>query len=149
MGRSVEVPNDAVATFFHHWELDAEDYDIAGELFEDHLIEPVRDVLRATFPSFEAADESYHPHRGYRETRVILENGHAMVTVSEYCGLVAVALVPLEDPYPGPGENELHAAWAARVAERFENVLAKAFGGRLRCLGRASNGEAFFEHTPA
>lgn len=154
MGRSVETPTDATTIFFHHWDIEPEDYDIAEELFAD-LIDTIRETIKQPFPSFDAVNTGYRSAWGthYRETSVILENGHAFVTIAEYCGLVAVSLVPKPTDYDWfhttDPESYLHEHWCNQIADKFMDSLSRCFGGRLRHVATFSNGEAVFEHTGA
>lgn len=74
-----------------------------------------------------------------RECRFILANGHFRLCVSEYCGLVAVGIVPRDDvAHPG-----LAAAGAEKAAKRIRAALEKRFDV-YACAGRFSNGEAVY-----
>lgn len=124
MARTVSVPCGAVAvayqdvTGYEEWE------------FEDYT-EYLRETVKSHWPSFEDAD-------GWlgREDAMLLENGHAYVGISEYCGLAAIWLVPKDDnEHP-----ELSESWCEKIADKFETLL-----GEYRKVGCASNGECFYE----
>lgn len=78
MGRTVAAPRDAEFTLYFPFESE-------GDLFDwDLLVEGIVESL----PS------SYYPVDRWAssEIKVIAENGHASVAISEYCGLVALSL---------------------------------------------------------
>lgn len=133
MGRSVDYASNASAVVYLTFDLadewgDSEDW--------DDFVDNIREVLQRRFKSFVHQDGWVS-----RERRLILDNGFAEVQIAEYCGLVSVSLVPSEEYYPELGE-----AWCNQIADNFQKVLNEAFGG-LRLLGRASNGEAFYERV--
>jgi len=130
MGRSVSTHRHAVATVYLSPEF--EDHDDA---FRDFLDDLRSNVLPEVFPSLCECDRWMD-----REDHVIMENGRCEVSVSEYCGLVAICLAPL-DPY-----NNLDTAWCERAANNFEKKINKMFGkSALHSVGRGSNGEQFFQ----
>lgn len=126
MARSVSVPYNARTVVYSAIEIED------SWEWED-LIENLVDALRARYPSLRGAS-------GWigREDRVILQNDLARVTVSEYCGLVAVCLVPNED-------NPLADAWVNRIDAGFRDTAGAALGNELICVGRFSNGEAIYQ----
>lgn len=102
----------------------------------DSLIDDVRTGLSERFPSFQKADSWID-----REIHCIAENDHCQVCISEYCGLVALGIVPTglwQSCYAPP--SELSRAWAAKHVAPF---LQTRFG-ELKKLGTASNGESFY-----
>jgi hypothetical protein len=152
MARSVSTPTGAVATVYLNrphiaaGEGEPDDSYFAEEGWEDFLLD-LRQVLDGSagapggkgFPSLSECDRWLD-----REDHAILENCHAVVTVSEYCGLVAVCLVPKDaNAYSDP--SPLALEWCARVEDSFEKLLHGAYkDSALRSQGRASNGEQFF-----
>jgi hypothetical protein len=130
MGRSVSTHRHAVETIYLHSVVpdDAESYEW------DYFIEDIRSILSKRYPSLSECERWQD-----REDRIILENKRAEVSVSEYCGLVAVCLAPL-DPY-----NQLDQGWCDRVSKSFRDTLHKAYpSSALHKLGRFSNGEGVF-----
>lgn len=129
MGRSVSTHRHAVATVYLHPEL--EDNDWAWNDF----CEDLRDnVLVPRYPSLRKCDRWQD-----REDHVILENQHVEVSVSGYCGLVAVCLAPI-DPY-----DAFKVAFAGRMANNFEKHITKMFKScALVKEGTFSNGESFY-----
>lgn len=133
MGRSVSTHRHAVATVYLHPELEDDGGD--GWAWQDFMEDLQNIVLPEVFPSLRQCDRWQD-----REDHVIMENGRCEVSVSEYCGLVAVCLAPL-DP-----DNALDVAWCERAAANFDKKVTKMFSScALRSIGRASNGEQFFQ----
>lgn len=102
------------------------------ELFE----EDIKYQLQELFPSLEEC-ESWDGN----ETKVFLENGHAVVGISEYNGLVSVSLRAKEEGDWYDNQDGLHQAWVERVKDKFLTI------GDLHKTGTFSNGEAMFETT--
>lgn len=122
MGRSVSYPSNAVVAY-NTWEAD-EDADFQWDVIDDLV-----NYAPTLWPSLTPCDRWLG-----REDHAVLENEHAYVGVSEYCGLVAYWIVAKDT------DNGLAERWVAQVAPKF----VKTFG-RLRRLGTFSNGEAIFE----
>lgn len=137
MSRSVSTPYDAVKVAYAAFECD-EPYDAQDE-FEDAL-DCLRELAREMYPSLDTSSGWID-----RENRVVLENNLARITVSEYCGLVAVAAVPkgaVDSRYADEVRiANLAAHWCAKLDL---NALAACFGTLLRSRGYGSNGEQFF-----
>lgn len=130
MGRSVSVPTGAAVVVYADFSgQDSDDWDCT--------IANLKAELRAVFPSLLPCstwlDREYH---------AVLCNNHAHVTVSEYCGLVAVCIVPRGYDYNDPSALAVH--WCEQAEARFRKIVAENFGGALVKLGTFSNGEAIF-----
>ena len=84
MSRSVNYLNDAIAIAFVTTEefSGIEPCDLDCQEFFKEAADDVAARLREKWPSFEEADSWDN-----RETRIVAENYHAVVGVSEYCGL--------------------------------------------------------------
>lgn len=132
MGRSVSTHRHSLATVYLHPEFEEGD-----EFARDDFISDLREnVLQPKYPSLSECDRWAD-----REDHIILENAHVEISVSEYCGLVAVCLAPL-DP-----DNNFHVAIAYRMAKSFTATITKMFSScALRSLGGMSNGEQVFQH---
>lgn len=126
MSRSVSIPSGAVKVVFADATWMDEEFDFTSSL------EWMQEVGMDRYPSLEKCSRWLG-----REDRAVLENQHAYITVSEYCGLVAVAVVP-------KGESKKANEWASKV--RLER-MAESFGDRLTFIARASNGEAFYQRA--
>lgn len=132
MGRSVSVPSRAEAVAYTAIDPDN------VEDFQDEVIEPLVYSLKKAFPSLYADDQWLD-----REDHVILRNRLGLFGISEYCGLLAVWIVPADE------DSNLSAPWCARAEAKLRAVVQDVFGLRLRSVGRASNGEQFFERVKA
>lgn len=122
MSRSVSTPSGAEAIGYAYCE-DLEDFDF----YVDYL----RSVCMKRYPSLSVCNRWIG-----REDRAVLENRHAYVTVSEYCGLIAVCTVP-------KNQDSKSTAWASNFDT---DKAAQCFGELLVSQGYASNGEQFFRY---
>jgi hypothetical protein len=124
MGRSVNIPRGAQVVAFNYIEYDGDHDDWSY----DDFVEGAQYAISEIAPSMQ-------PDSGWidREGRVIASNSFAQMVISEYCGLVSVCLVPEEG-------NALAEHWCAQLEPKFMMSFSE-----LRLIGRASNGEAFFE----
>lgn len=126
MGRSVSIHPNAVATVFLHLE------DLDPELDSwASFVEDLRDnVIFPKWPSFQ--EESYWPSR---EVHVIAANDAAEISVSEYCGCVAICLAP----------RDIAKGFAKRIAASFYRHITKCFKScALQPLGTMLNGETAY-----
>jgi len=122
MARSVSTPSEASDVAYATFEGD--EYD-----FRDAVSE-MQAAARRRYPSLSKCDRWIG-----RENHAVLENRYCTITVSEYCGLVAVAIVP------GSGYS-LSDSWCSKVNLE---PLVEYFGQALRLKGVFSNGEAIFQ----
>jgi hypothetical protein len=120
MARSVSTPRNAIAVAYAYNAGDLDDW--------SDSIYNLRGVLQSRYPSLERCDKWLD-----REDKAVLENGFCYVTVSEYGGLVAVAIVPKD--------GNLADNWCSKVDLK---QAAACFGPLLRSEGRCSNGEQVF-----
>ncbi len=96
------------------------DGDVAHENWNDDLAN-LTALLRKAFPSLEECDKWLD-----REDHAFLSNRHAYVGISEYCGLVAVWIVPTGTfEYDDPPATAQH--WAAQVERRFSKIVGEVF----------------------
>lgn len=137
MGRSVSTHRHAVETVYLH--LEVEEAHTYQEDWDDFITDLQDNVLKEKYPSLTDCDRWQD-----REDHVILENRQVEVSVSEYCGCVAICLAPL-DP-----DNNFHVAIAERAAKGFTACLHKAFpSSALRSQGFMSNGGQVFTKVSA
>ena len=110
----------------------------------------IQDRLVELWPSLEATDripgywDSYHD-----EQAVIAENAHTEISISEYCGVVAISLAPRSDIDYNYADEESRAQntgkhWRAQIAERF----LEEFGEVVK-IGTFSNGESVYQKVSA
>jgi len=132
MSRSVSTHSDAVSIVYLNPEQGEDDWPC--------FIDDLKQILVARFPSLSPADRW-----AGNEDHVILDNCHAEVSVSEYCGLVAVCLAPRLGRYDYPSVGQLAEHWTNQVSAKFSETLEKAYASSaLKSMGHASNGEQFF-----
>ncbi|KKL16608.1 hypothetical protein LCGC14_2493850 [marine sediment metagenome] len=130
MSRSVWTHSDAIETAFFMMEADGciDDW--------EEWVQDVREEFKRKFPSMCTCD--YWPEE---ESHAIVENGHCMVVISEYGGLVSLGVVVPNASF----HNAVATHWTETNAAPF---LRKRYG-ELRKVGTMSNGESFFERiTP-
>lgn len=133
MGRSVATPSNAVATIYLDISGDV-DHD-TGEFDWEWFIDDIRDVIKERYGTFEDEDTWMGG-----EIRTILENGHARIAVSDYCGIVSVSLVPVEDH-----ENHLAKNWCDRISNGFYSHMADRYPKTaLIRQGTMSNGVSVY-----
>jgi hypothetical protein len=125
MGRSVSVPSEASDVAYASFECE----DAYDDYSFREAVEGMQYQAMKKYPSLSKADRWIG-----RENHVVLENKYCSITVSEYCGLVAVAIVP-------SAGYSLSESWCNKV-----NLVhfAEFFGQPLRSAGRFSNGEQIF-----
>ena len=132
MGRTVAQHPYQIVTAFTHVE---QDEDFSCWEWEE-LMSNWREQMQEFWPSLTRADSWEH-----RECRIIAENQHCKVSVSEYCGLVAICLIPKVDD---PATMGMAYRWCQSIAPKFKEEFST-----LRHIGSASNGEAFFQEIAA
>ena len=135
MSRSVSYPTDSIIVCFRdvsHME-HAEDW--------DDFIDYIRETAMEAWPSLLREDKWLD-----REDRAILSSTFAYIGVSEYCGLASIWIKARSwDAYTGfCGSDAAHAVlaenWCNTITSKFDGLF-----GELTLLGRASNGEAFYQ----
>lgn len=132
MGRSVETIGSNVVYF-----------DAGGceDSYDWHdMICSVTAELRARYPSLAEAEDKWVPYP-YRENRIVLENDHVQISVSEYrdCGAFSVFINPQNEEYTNLADGWLGQCWDGIR----KTILANVAG--LRRIGIFSNGEAVYE----
>ena len=133
MGRSVSRPSNAEQVLYAHFDCEDEE---DGQWFFQDAIDNMQRAMIKRYPSLSKCDEwiGY----GRSEDHALLENRHAYIGVSEYCGLVSIWIVPKDD------KPELAAHWCSQV--KLEDA-AECFGQRLVKEGTMSNGEGVFRQA--
>lgn len=135
MSRSVSYARGAAWVLYTHVDTLDEDF-FAWEDFIENLIHE----FKQAFPSLYEAS-------GWigNEDRVLLQNRHAKIGVSEYFGLVSVWCVPKEHPEWG-GWNPLADNWCEQIRDKAATTL-ESFAPRLVKEGCMSNGECVFREV--
>jgi hypothetical protein len=106
----------------------------------DEFIDDLRNVVLERYPSFYSC--SKWPGR---EDHALLENKHALLGVSEYCGLISVWIAP-----DNPDRPELADAWISSILRNLKAHLIARFRS-FACvkMGTFSNGESVYSRiTP-
>ncbi len=127
MSRSVSVPSNAMLVNYAVLDSEVEEWDFRW------MIENFQNELQEDMPSLTPANFMLG-----REDRVVADNRLVCFTVSEYCGLVSLAIVPQE------GKEALARSWVKKIAARFNRACASSWGPLLNKVGTFSNGEALF-----
>lgn len=154
MGRSVEAVSYATATAYLTYAPVTECWECAGEIIAgdeeevcalcegtgevptsteeeiwDDYVGGLRSRALRLFPSM--SEENSWLGYPWRETQVIASNAHSCVSVAEYCGIVAVSLLPKYD--------RVGAYWRKRVAKKFLGEFTE-----LTLVGTGSNGISLY-----
>lgn len=146
MGRTVEVHPRAAQVVYIHLDALQEVYSDPdatadeAEFLWDEFRYGVQAAIRNRFPSMEPVKDRWEG----RESRVILENRMAFVTLSGYGGVASVCLVPKMGDLQysdEPSMRELRKGWCDRVSLR---GCFSGWRGMLVKMGTFSNGEAVY-----
>ncbi len=139
MGRSVSTPHNASVVAYSYIEAEGDD-DFASQDAFDSMVEDLTEYAPTLWPSLRKCDKNTWLGR---EDHALLENDLCFMGISEYCGCVAYWIVPRDDRrsgYSDQGTDNLCANWIGQIEAKF----LKTFG-RMTSIGRASNGEQFFQ----
>lgn len=128
MSRSVSVPRGAASVLY-----EAHEFEESWELEES--IKSLRSSLMRAFPSVTEDDRWLD-----REDHVIASNCFARFGVSEYCRLVSIWMVPVDND----DTRGIRDRWIESVEAKFRKVASGCFGVGLNKMGTFSNGEAIF-----
>jgi len=86
-------------------------------------IENLRDDLVSLFPSFAETDTWE-----YNEIHIVARNTFAKVGISEYCGRIAISLIPVTDAdnyiHSGEAMFNLGTHWINQVTPKFLSAVA-------------------------
>jgi len=134
MGRSVSTPSNAATIVYRNFESNDDAFEFR------QATDALRDLLAQAYPSL-TRDDTWIG----REDHAVASNQFAYVTVSEYCGLVAICIVPKDDDYASPGWYNLRDHWIDQIDGTFEKTTAGVFGSNLRRFGTFSNGESVYK----
>ena len=127
MSRSVSIHRNSVATTFVYLDHDEDD----GQEVYDDFVFSVRSIIGSRFKSMRSCDRWDD-----REDRVVMSNGSAGISISEYFGLCSVCLIKEDD-------SPLTDQWLVSASRSFMAMMDKNFS-TLRKVGTFSNGEAVF-----
>lgn len=141
MGRSVDYPSNAEFTLYLEGPY-SDDPVFAQEDWEDWK-DWLAERLEQDFPSLSECDE-WEGH----ECHAFLENSFGKFFLAEYCGLVSLSF-KLDDLaenvyYDAPDTTGLGRRWAAQAEAKLRGNMSSFL---FNSIGRASNGEQFFERA--
>ena len=155
MGRSVLTPTHSELDVFLNFEypivrddeeepvLDRNGYeqidDLSLEFEWDYFVDSITETLKKKYPSLVEIENQWIGN----ECRVILGNHLVNVTISEYCGVVAVSIVPVDDLHYYD-EQGLATGWIKRVSNGFTKLLETNFNA-IRKIGTYANGNSVYQ----
>jgi len=134
MGRSVSYLKDALKISYINFETEDAVYNEVWEDFKEELIESLIKIC----PSL---DKLHTPVWDGNETRVIVENSHCQIGISEHYGLVSISIRVHTDYRTN--EN-LAINWINQVWPKIDTMITNNYQA-LKKLGNFSNGEGVFE----
>ena len=118
---------------WEHWNNDTEEFETSDcDQFCWHqddmeaLIESIQEDALYLFPSFDKTDSWEH-----REINIVAQNTFAKLGVSEYCGMLHIALIPVTD-----SDNWIHTSeqlynlgshWIKQVSQKFLDNYSNYF----------------------
>lgn len=132
MGRSVSVARGSLVVMYAHVDFSEDDdyswlwEDIKGNLTYE---------LRGKYSTLHLCDKWLG-----REDHAILENKHAYIGISEYCGIVSIWVTP-------KNESATSRNWCLSTEKNLGKIVSEVFSVRLKKVGTFSNGEAVFERV--
>ena len=103
------------------------------ECYEDNVVEQICDKWKSMEDVRE--DNEWHGN----ECKVIARNNLCDITISSYCGLVALCLVPRTDDHED-GTGNLCESFARRIAPNFDKMF-----GEINRVGGFSDGTSVYE----
>lgn len=134
MARTVSTPHNAYCVTYLNLSrhISEEDYDNEYEF--QLLLESITETLMERYPSLYPVNKWID-----REDKVILENRLVQIGVSEYCGLMALWVIPRY-------ENDYSVD---NLSQKFSRTIEPTINGLgdLRKVATFSNGEAMYEQT--
>ena len=168
MSQSVETLREAAGIIFLNWKgdvfgsynPDTGEYD--GDEFNEFETrdswdrwkeELFREELHAKFPSLRYCKdwrdcETWARNLPGRETVTVAHNDQVAVTISEYCGCIAISIIPRYrldyTRYDTRGLQVRNAYYVGRALLELIDALP-GYVTRIRPICRASNGEVFFK----
>lgn len=129
MGRGVSYPHGSLVAYTT---FDSTDDDYINDINWSDFLDCYKTTLQARYPSLDEVEAWLG-----NEDRIILENYHVKVGVSEYCGCVALWVLP--DPY-----EPRFSGLANRTAEYIHAYIEKEFSTIIK-VATGSNGVPLYE----
>jgi len=139
MSRGVLVPAESVYDWYFAVPEDSDDF--------EELIDGIREVLSEGIDAWTLGRGWYA-----RETSILMDTATAIITISEYCGMAVLSVVPKDAPEDMWGPARTREVWRSIVRGWAEQLFEKSKEGlgdlglkRCRHVGTFSNGEQVFE----
>ena len=137
MGRSVETIGNNVIYFDFSYDVENDYPDLAEEDWND-LCDNIEYAVKDKYPSMLTLQRKWVPYP-YQENRILLENDHIQISISEYCGCGAVSIFVRPDAeYP-----ELAGHWLCQVWDGLSQRIGEYISVISR-IGTMSNGVSVF-----
>jgi len=133
MGRSIETIGDNIVYF----DFTYDDFDLASEDWQD-LCDNIICAITSKYKSFISTPNQW-AEWPYRENRILLENDHVQISISEYCGCGAVSVFVRNDTeYPELAEHWLLQTWKtiSQIVSKYVSVIHR--------VGTFSNGISIY-----
>ena len=149
MGRSVDYLRNAefkIFTPFEYHECNDECGEDCDKLYPsdmawDDLVYSVLTALKEVAPSlYEPSPKRWDGN----ETLIILENSHAEIGISEYCGLVSLSIRVNETNQYYTGNNSLSLNWIRKMWQPMVIAMMKNGVNMYGKQGTFSNGEGVY-----
>lgn len=135
MGRSVSTPHNCEVVCYRDVSHMTDEWD--WDFFKEWIVEDCKSKWKSLYESDEWLG---------REDKVLLENEHCYIGVSEYCGLAAIWLKSKGEDYEDSYYPE--EASLANLANHFTKVIGPGFEkmfSEFKKIGTFSNGESVYE----
>lgn len=133
MSRSVETIRDAFVVYFDATEIT----EYEGQFNE--IVEDIQYAITRKYPSLDEREINKWVSYPYRENRIILENDHCNISISEYCGCGAISIF-VDDACEYP---ELAEHWIEQVEDKIRKII-EGYVSTLIRIATFSNGEAAY-----
>ncbi len=137
MGRSVETIGDNVIYFDFRYSAE-NDYGVSIEDERENLQDNIICAVISKYKSFIVTPNQWakYPHR---ENKILLENDHVQISISDYCGCGAVSVFVRDDTeYP-----ELAEHWLLQVWDNLYKIISN-YVSVINRIGTMSNGVGIF-----
>lgn len=145
MGRSVETIRDAEVIYFC---IEYDEYDeFWNEFWYDDFILNIKSALHKRYKSMDYDPKYHKPYQWqypYREQFTITGNYHCVISISEYCGRVAISIAtnPQSD-YP-----ELSEHWLNQNTQAIKDTIKPYLpGAEIVKQGTFSNGVSVYKRA--
>lgn len=128
---------------YGRWDADAQDE------WDDFKV-GIQDRLKELWPSLEPTDRGTGYWNSYNDEQIVIaENAHTEISISEYCGAVAISLAPRSDIdfyYADEEARSLNTGkrWRAQIADKF----LSEFGAMVK-IANFSDGTSTYQKVRA